>query len=468
MIADQEDPQQSIVEDTFDHRPPSTPSEDDDNTTQCGFTPSLPETYRTVNVAPENAPWWRKLGSFTGIGFMVAVGYMDPGNWATDVAGGSKFGYDLLVVILVSSVAAMFLQFLCVKLGVATERDLAQVCREFFPSKVVFVLWIIMEIAMIATDMAELLGAAIALNLLCGLPLAAGVVIVGMDVMVILFLQQARLRYMEALIMALTFLIFFSLLYIVILAQPNVSDVMAGYIPQGKMFTNPDELFLAIGILGATIMPHNLFLHSSLIQSRDYPRTESGKKYAVKFGGIDSSLSLSFACVINSFILIVASAAFAQSYGDTEDIFQAYDRLTLALGTQTASTMFAVALLASGQQASLTGTMAGQIVMEGMLNWGVKPWKRRFVTRFIAIVPTIVVTVVMGNDSILLLIVSQVVISLTLSFATFPLLYFTSQERIMGKVLVNSWCTMIVGMVVVSVIAGFNLYLLATFAWDFS
>ncbi|KAH9262706.1 hypothetical protein BASA82_000256 [Batrachochytrium salamandrivorans] len=327
--------------------------------------PSVPETFNSVSVAPEDAPWWRKLRSFTGLGFLVAVGYMDPGNWATDVAGGSKYGYDLLFVILCASLAAMFLQFLSIKLGVATGRDLAQACRDSFHPKVVLVLWVIMELAMIATDMAELLGAAIALYLLTGLPLPAGVVIMGIDVLFILVLQQRRLRLLESMVMMLTGLIFSSLLYVVILAQPNMQQVMLGFVPKSQLFTNPSELFVGISILGATVMPHNLFLHSSMVQSRKYARTIPGKQYATKYAAIDSSMSLTLAFFINAFILVAAAAAFSGQYSDTEDIFQAYDRLSVALGTNTASTMFGVALLASGQQASLTGTMRGQIVMEG-------------------------------------------------------------------------------------------------------
>lgn len=431
--------------------------------------PSVPETFNSVSVAPEDAPWWRKLRSFTGLGFLVAVGYMDPGNWATDVAGGSKYGYDLLFVILCASLAAMFLQFLSIKLGVATGRDLAQACRDSFHPKVVLVLWVIMELAMIATDMAELLGAAIALYLLTGLPLPAGVVIMGVDVLFILVLQQRRLRLLESMVMTLTGLIFGSLLYVVVLAQPNMQQVMQGFVPKSELFTNPGELFVGISILGATVMPHNLFLHSSVVQSRQYARTLPGKRYATKYATIDSSMSLTLAFFINAFILVAAAAAFAGHYSDTEDIFQAYDRLSVALGTSTASTMFGVALLASGQQASLTGTMTGQIVMEGFLDIKISPWKRRFVTRLVAIVPTVVATIAMGQDSIVLLIISQVILSMTLSFATVPLLLFTSSERKMGKEFANSWCTIVVGLVIVLGIAGLNAYLIVTpSTWEFS
>ena len=427
--------------------------------------PSLPETYNTVSVAPEDAPWYRKLLSFTGLGFIVSVGYMDPGNWATDVAGGSRFGYDLLFVVLCASLAAMFLQYLALKLGVATERDLAQACRDSFPVPVVWVLWVVMEVAMVATDMAELLGAAIGLYLLTGLALPIGVVVVGLDVLVILVLQEARLRFLEALVMLCTGLILACLVYIVVRAQPDGSAMMQGFLPSGPVFTNPDELFLAIGILGATVMPHNLFLHSALVQSRQYARTPSGRAYAVRFAAWDSALSLTLAFVVNALILVMGAAAFSGTLPDTEDIFQAYDGLEVVLGSSTPGTVFAVALLASGQQASLTGTLAGQIVMEGMLNVRVTPWKRRFVTRLVALVPTVVISAVMGQDSIRLLVVSQVVISLTLSFASVPLVYLTSLERKMGKAHVNSWCTVVVGVIVVTVIGGFNMYLLGTTDW---
>jgi manganese transport protein len=391
------------------------------------------------------------------------------GNWATDVAGGARFGYDLLVAVLCASVAAMLLQFLSLKLGVATGRDLAQACRDSFHPRLVIALWLIVEIAMIATDMAELLGAAIALYCLIGLPLPAGVVIMGLDVMVLLVLQQKRLRILESVVMALTLIIIVSLTYIVALASPNWGDVFYGFVPKGELFTNSKQLFLAIGILGATVMPHNLFLHSSLVQSRQYPRTLSGKQYAVKYATIDSMLSLCLAFVVNAFILIIAAAAFHDAYQDTEDIFQAFDRLTIVLRTRAASIMFGIALLASGQQASLTGTLAGQIVMEGMLDMKVSPWKRRFITRLIAIAPTVVITIALGEASIVLLVISQVTISLTLSFVTFPLLYLTSSERKMGKSFVNSRCTNFAGAVVVLVIAGMNMYLIASpSTWVFS
>ena len=431
--------------------------------------PSLPEHYARIAVANQNASFRKKIGSFSGIGFLIAVCYMDPGNWATDVAGGASFGYDLLFIILISSLTAMFLQFLSLKLGIAAQRDLAQACRDSFHPKVVFLLWIIMEIAIIATDMAELLGAAIALYLMTSLPLPAGVAVTCIDVFFILIFQSRNLRILEVIVAVLTFVIFILLLFLTIKSNPNWGQVFRGLVPTGSIFTNPNELFVAIGVIGATVMPHSLFLHSALVQSRGYERTLEGKKFAKFYGALDSNISLTFAFFVNSFLLILSAAAFHATEPNTSDLMQAYKLLSPLIGTQGANVLFGIALLASGEQASLVGTIAGQVIMEGLIDFKIVPWKRRLLTRAIALIPCLIITIIMGSQSVQLLILSQVILSITLPFAIIPLVMITSNKTKMGADFVNSRFTTTVGCLIAVIITGLNLYILTSAdTWNLS
>ncbi len=402
--------------------------------------PSLPESYRTIPV-PKTFSFWRKLLAFSGPGYLVAVGYMDPGNWATDLAGGSAFGYTLLSVILLSNLMAILLQSLCAKLGIVTGRDLAQACRDSYSKPVAFMLWLMCEIAICACDLAEVIGSAIALNLLFGLPLVWGVCITALDVLVVMFLQNKGFRYIEALVITLILLIGGCFLLEIIFSKPEFAAVFAGFIPMTEIVTNPAMLFVAIGILGATVMPHNLYLHSSIVQTRKYEQTPEGKREAIKFATIDSTTALMFALFINAAILIVSAATFYTSgQHDIAEIQDAYKLLSPTLGVGVASTVFAVALLASGQNSTLTGTLAGQIVMEGFLNIRLRPWLRRLITRLIAIVPAVIVTVIYGESGTAkLLVISQVILSLQLSFAVIPLVLFTSDRRKMGEFVNPPW-----------------------------
>lgn len=396
--------------------------------------PSLPEVFSTIKI-PGNGSIWRKVLAFAGPGLMVSVGYMDPGNWATDLAGGAKFGYTLLAVIFISNIFAMILQHLSLKLGIVAERDLAQACRDNYSKPVSMALWVLCEIAIAACDLAEVIGSAIALNLLFGIPLAVGVVITVLDVLVILFFQYKGFRYIESLVAGLITIIFACFAYEIIASKPEVAAMLTGLIPTPQIVTNPAMLYIAIGILGATVMPHNLYLHSSIVQTRAYERTEAGKKTAIKFATLDSTAALLLAFFINAAILIVAAAAFYNTvYSDVADITDAYKLLDPVLGVGAAGFLFAIALLASGQNSTITGTLSGQIVMEGFLNIRLKPWLRRLITRLIAIIPALIVTVLYGEKGTTsLLILSQVILSIQLSFAVVPLVLFTSDKRKMGK-----------------------------------
>lgn len=395
--------------------------------------PSLPEVFSSVNV-PGNGSFWRKLLAFAGPGLMVSVGYMDPGNWATDIAGGAKFGYTLLAVIFISNLFAIILQHLSLKLGVVGERDLAQACRDSYSKPVSMVLWVLCEIAIAACDLAEVIGSAIALNLLFGIPLSVGVLITVMDVLVILFFQYKGFRYIESLVAGLIAIIFCCFAYEMIVSRPEFAAILGGLIPSSQIVVNPGMLYIAIGILGATVMPHNLYLHSSIVQTRNYPRTTEGKKTAVKFATIDSTAALLLAFFINAAILILSAATFHNTgYQDVADIMDAYKLLDPVLGVSLAGILFAVALLASGQNSTLTGTLAGQIVMEGFLNLRIKPWLRRLITRLIAIIPAFIITIIYGEEGTMnLLILSQVILSIQLSFAVVPLIIFTSDKNKMG------------------------------------
>ncbi len=422
--------------------------------------PSLPEVFSSIEV-PQGKGWWRKMFAFVGPGLMVAVGYMDPGNWATDIEGGSRFGYTLLSVILISNLFAMLLQHLALKLGIATGRDLAQACRDYYSRPVSFVLWILCEIAIAACDLAEVIGSAIALNLLFGMPLSVGVVLTGFDVLLILYFQHKGFRVLESIVGGLIGLIMVCFIYEMIVSQPSLSGILGGLVPQSKVVTDSTALFIAIGILGATVMPHNLYLHSSIVQTRNFSRSEGGKKEAIKFATIDSTVFLGLAFFVNAAILILSAATFhSNGRFEVADITDAYHLLDPVLGVELAGITFAVALLASGQNSTLTGTLAGQIVMEGFLNLRLKPWLRRLITRLIAIVPALVVAILYGEDGAAeLLVLSQVILSMQLSFAVIPLVIFTSDKTKMG-IFANSPRLKVISWVVATIILGLNAYLL--------
>ena len=421
---------------------------------------SLPEVHRSIQI-PKDADFWKTLFAFAGPGLMVAVGYMDPGNWATDLAGGAQFGYLLLSVILISNLMAILLQHLSLKLGIVTGRDLAQACRDHYSRPVTFILWILCEIAIAACDLAEVIGSAIALHLLFGIPVTVGVIITAADVFIVLFLQHRGFRYIEALIATLIFVIAACFAYELLIAQPSISAILGGLVPSTEIVFNPSALYIAIGILGATVMPHNLYLHSSIVQTRAIEPTEEGKRQAIKFATIDSTASLLFAFLINAAILILSAATFhGTAYENVADINDAYQLLTPVLGATFASTFFAVALLASGQNSTLTGTLAGQIVMEGFLRIRMRPWLRRIITRMIAIIPAVIVSTLYGDRGTgELLVLSQVILSLQLSFAVVPLVQFTSEKAKMG-VFANTRLMQIVAWAVALLIMGLNIYLL--------
>ena len=422
--------------------------------------PSLSEVHRSL-VVPPNASFFRKLLAFAGPGFLVAVGYMDPGNWATDLAGGSKYNFALLSVIMISNLMAILLQALSLKLGIVTGRDLAQACRDHYSKPVSFVLWVICELAIAACDLAEIIGSAIALNLLFGIPLIVGVCLTALDVLLILFLQNRGFRYIEALVIGLIAVIGGCFTWELIASRPDLLGIAKGFIPTAQIVTDPGMLFIAIGILGATVMPHNLYLHSSVVQTRRYELTPSGKREAIKFATIDSTLALMFALFINAAILIVSAATFyTRGRNDIAEIQDAYQLLTPMLGITGASTIFALALLASGQNSTLTGTLAGQIVMEGFLNIRIRPWLRRLITRGIAIIPAVIVTAISGEKGTTeLLVLSQVILSMQLSFAVFPLVMFTGDKLKMGE-FANGLTIKILAWVVAVVIASLNAWLL--------
>ena len=401
---------------------------------------SLPEVFSSVRVS-ESWSNWRKLLAFVGPGLMVAVGYMDPGNWATDLAGGAQLGYLLLSVILVSNVMAIVLQHLSLKLGIVTGRDLAQACRDHYSRPVSFALWVLCEIAISACDLAEVIGSAIALSLLFHIPLVIGCLITSVDVVAILFLQSRGFRYIEALVAGLIAIIGACFVYELTLTHLPVAAVLIGLAPAPQIVTDPHALYLAIGILGATVMPHNLYLHSSIVQTRAFNRTDSGKAMAIRFASLDSFIALMFAFFINAAILILSAAAFHGTANENvADIQDAYKLLTPVLGASFASIAFAVALLASGQNSTLTGTMAGQIVMEGFLNIHLPQWLRRLITRGLAIIPAVIVAALYGERGTgQLLVLSQVVLSLQLSFAVVPLVQFTSDKVKMGRFVNPNW-----------------------------
>ena len=421
---------------------------------------SLPESHASVRV-PKGGRAWRRIYAFVGPGLMVAVGYMDPGNWATDLAGGARFGYTLLCVVLISNFMAMLLQHLALKLGIVTGRDLAQACRDNYPAKVNIPLWILCEIAIAATDLAEVIGSAIALNLLFGLPLVWGVLLTAADVIIVLMLQHKAFRLLEAVVAALIFTIGSCFAYELIVSRPDIFGVLSGMLPRPEVVTNPTMLYISIGILGATVMPHNLYLHSSIVQTRAYERNDAGKSMAIRYATLDSTVALFFAFFINAAILILAAATFhGTPHEDVADIGDAYALLSPVLGVSLASTLFAVALLASGQNSTITGTLAGQIVMEGFLDVRLRPWLRRMITRGMAIVPAVIVAALYGERGVgELLILSQVILSLQLSFAVIPLVLFTGDKRKMGRFANRLWIS-IAAWLVTLVIVVLNAYLL--------
>ena len=423
--------------------------------------PSLREVYGSIKVPPASASFWRKLFAFWGPGLMVAVGYMDPGNWATDLAGGSRYGYTLLSVILISNLFAMLLQHLAAKLGIVTGRDLAQACRDHYSKPVAMVLWFLCEVAIAACDLAEVIGSAIALNLLFGLPLSWGVVLTVLDVLVVLYFQNKGFRVIESIVAGLIVIIFGCFVYEIIVSNPDYYAMLGGLVPRPEIVTNPQMLYIAIGILGATVMPHNLYLHSSIVQTRQIEQTEPGKRMAIKFSTIDSTVALFLAFFVNAAILVTAAATFHKTgMYNVADINDAHKLLTPVLGAGAASMLFAVALLAAGQNSTLTGTLAGQIVMEGFLNIRLRPWLRRLITRGIAVVPALVVTLIYGEKGTgQLLVLSQVILSLQLSFAVVPLVLFTSSRAKMG-VFVNRPLVQVVAWTVSGIIIALNVYLL--------
>jgi manganese transport protein len=426
--------------------------------------PSLPEAHRSV-VVPASAGFWRKVFAFAGPGFMVAVGYMDPGNWATDLAGGAKFGYTLLFAIMISNLMAILLQHLCVKLGIATGRDLAQACRDHYSRPTVWFLWILCELAIAACDLAEVVGSAIGLQLLFGIPLVWGCLITAADVMVVLLLQHRGFRYLEAVVITLILTIGTCFAVELWLAKPSLLGVLGGFTPNPEILGNAEMLYVAIGILGATVMPHNLYLHSSIVQTRKYEQTAGGKREAIKFATIDSTFALMFALFINGAILVLAAAAFHRTgHQDVAEIQGAFHLLDGVLGVTFASLLFAVALLASGQNSTLTGTLAGQIVMEGFLNIRLRPWLRRLITRAIAIVPAVIIIGIYGEDkSTELLVASQVCLSMQLGFACWPLMRFTGEKNKMGE-FVNPWWIKLLGWGSTLLIIGLNVKLLLDIA----
>ncbi|MBR0655268.1 Nramp family divalent metal transporter [Plastoroseomonas arctica] len=422
--------------------------------------PSLPEVHRSVRV-PNAGGFLRKLFAFMGPGYLVAVGYMDPGNWATSLAGGSAFGYTLLAVALTSSLMAILLQALCARIGVATGRDLAQLCRERFPKAVAYPLWLGAEIAICATDLAELIGTAIALELLFGIPLLYGVILTALDAFLILWLQNKGMRWLEALIFGFIVLIFGCFAVQIALSNPVWAEVLNGYIPAVSIVTNETQLYIAMGILGATVMPHNLYLHTAVVQSRAWNLDTAGKKEAIRFATIDSSIALTLALFINSAILITAASTFHAS-GNTEvaEIGDAYRLMAPLLGSELAATLFGVALLLCGIAATVTATLAGQVVMEGFLRFRLPPVVRRLVTRLIAIIPAVIVTWIYGaSGTAKLLVLSQVVLSIQLPFAVIPLMLFAQDRARLGALVAPAW-QLVLGWGCAAVIVALNLKLL--------
>jgi manganese transport protein len=422
--------------------------------------PSLPEVHRTVGI-PTGASFWKKALAFSGPGFLVAVGYMDPGNWATDIAGGSRFAYQLIFVLFISNLIAILVQALAARLGIVTQLDLAQACRRYYSRRTSLVLWVLCEIAIAACDLAEVIGSAIALNLLFHIPLLIGVCLTALDVLAILYLQHKGFRYLEALVVGLIGTIGACYLVELVLVKPDWLQIGKGFVPTPQLLTNSEMLYISIGMLGATVMPHNLYLHSSLVQTRAIARSKEGIRTALRFNLLDYVVALNAAFFINAAILIMAAATFYRhGLNQVAEIQDAYYTLTPLLGTQLAAVLFAIALLCSGQNSTLTGTLAGQIVMEGFLNIRLAPWLRRLITRLVAIIPAIIAVAFFGKSGTAkLLIFSQVILSLQLSFAVVPLVQFTSNRARMGD-FVNPLWLKILAWLAAGIIAALNAYLL--------
>jgi len=427
--------------------------------------PSLSEVHQTVDTTSTRRPGWRKILSFFGPAYLVSVGYMDPGNWATDLAGGSQFGYKLIWVLLMSNLMALLLQSLSARLGIVRGRDLAQANRETYPRYINYALYGLAEIAIAATDLAEILGMAIGLQLLTGLPLIWGVSITVLDTFLFLFLQRLGIRKMEAFIIALIAVIGVSFLIEIILVKPQLAEVATGFIPT---IPNDTALYIAIGIIGATVMPHNLYLHSALVQTRKIKRDDAGIKKALKLNFIDSTIALNLAFFVNAAILVLAATAFFKTgRTDVAEIKVAHELLPSFLGTKLAPILFAIALIASGQSSTITGTLAGQIVMEGYLQLRIAPWVRRLMTRLIAIVPAVIVILINGEDNIdSLLILSQVILSLQLGFAIIPLIHFTSDKQAMGKYAIKP-LVIVLASLIAAVLIYLNIRMVVEQASDF-
>jgi len=423
--------------------------------------PSLPEVHASVAVPATGGLWIRRLLAFAGPGYMVSVGYMDPGNWATDLAGGAQFGYTLLSVILLSNVMAILLQALSARLGIVTGRDLAQACRDHYSRPVNFMLWLACEAAIIACDLAEVIGTAIALQLLFGIPLIGGALITALDAFLLLLLMNKGFRFLEAFVIALLIVIAICFGIQIAAAAPPVAAMLRGFIPSSEIVTNHEMLYVAIGIIGATVMPHNLYLHSSIVQTRAYERTDAGRRDAIKWATTDSTIALMLALFINASILIVAAAAFHETgHADVAEIGQAFELLSPLLGLGIASTLFAVALLASGLNSTVTATLAGQIVMEGFLRLRIPNWARRLLTRGIAIIPVVIVTALYGEKGTgQLLVFSQVILSMQLPFAVIPLVRFVSDRRKMGAFVIPGWVS-VLAWIVAGIILVLNFKLL--------
>ena len=421
---------------------------------------SLPEVNGTVAV-PTGGHWLRRLLAFAGPGYLISVGYMDPGNWATDLAGGSKFGYTLLSVILISNLMAILLQALAARLGIVTGRDLAQACRASYSRPVNLLLWLACEAAIIACDLAEVIGTAIALKLLFGIPLVGGALLAALDAFLLLLLMNKGFRFLEAFVIALLIVIAVCFTIQIAAAAPPVAAMLRGFVPSTEIVSNPEMLYIAIGIIGATVMPHNLYLHSSIVQTRAYPRSDAGRRDAIKWATADSTIALMLALFINAAILVVAAATFHKSgHADVAEIGQAFELLSPLLGLGIASTLFAIALLASGLNSTVTATLAGQIVIEGFLDLRLPSWARRLVTRGIAIVPVVIVTALYGERGTAeLLVFSQVVLSMQLPFAVIPLVRFVSDERKMGDFAISR-SVAAVAWIVAAVIVVLNVKLL--------
>jgi len=422
--------------------------------------PSLPEVYSSIHV-PAGGLWLRRFLAFAGPGYMISVGYMDPGNWATDIAGGSRFGYTLLAVILLSNLMAILLQALSVRLGIATGRDLAQACRAHYSRPVNIGLWLACEAAIIACDLAEVIGTAIALQLLFGIPLIAGALITALDAFLLLLLMNKGFRFLEAFVIALLIVIAACFAVQIVAAAPPIAAVLRGFVPSPEIVTNREMLYVAIGIIGATVMPHNLYLHSSVVQTRAYANSDEGRRDAIRWATADSTIALMLALFINAAILIVAASTFhATGHSDVTEIGEAFRLLSPLLGLGIASTLFALALLASGLNSTVTATLAGQIVMEGFLRLRIPNWARRLITRGIAIVPVVIVTALYGDKGTAqLLVLSQVILSMQLPFAVTPLVRFVSDKRKMGVFVIPVWVA-VLAWLVASVIVILNVKLL--------